>query len=576
MSLTLSPITKKVVIEEVVNLDAPRSYLIEKGGNVSTFQPVSTTNFSTSQVTWTVNVPSLHTCVDRLIYQQIPLQLAFTGPAPSGGANLLQLNQGIWSIRSYPVSQITTSIAVQINNSSVTSQPYTYVSALQHARIYQMETNLDMSCWPTLPDNCQSYHDLLGASNNPLNGYSSSNYWQQGRGSFPITVVSNTPTSAVIQVLLNEPMFLSPFLYSPKHEQNGLFYLNQFNIQIQFGNLLRALSYNAVDGNTITSIVPSIYSNPQLLIRYVTPDIVMSIPKELYYNYESINVFQTNNFIVTSGSVANLVSNNIQLQQIPGKIYIYARRQDADLQAANGYTFADGFASIQNVSVNFNNVSGILASASQTDLWRMSKRNGVNLSWGDWVGNGPISVADSISSIGVGSIVCMKVSQDFGLPSDLAPGVYGEQFNLQINMQIKNISSATVTYTFYIVCIQDGILTMTESTNTLLQLGTLTKPDILGSATMERIPYHEAMSPWGGDFFGDLGSLSKKVLNAAKDYGLPALKATGRIAANVAPYALPLLLAAGEDESGGKMASRRKMKSKLPKSKPKKIMYRRY
>lgn len=93
MSLTLSPITKKVVIEEVVNLDAPRSYLIEKGGNVSTFQPVSTTNFSTSQVTWTVNVPSLHTCVDRLIYQQIPLQLAFTGPAPSGGANLLQLDR---------------------------------------------------------------------------------------------------------------------------------------------------------------------------------------------------------------------------------------------------------------------------------------------------------------------------------------------------------------------------------------------------------------------------------------------------------------------------------------------------
>jgi hypothetical protein len=316
-------------------------------------------------------------------------------------------------------------------------------------------------------------------------------------------------------------------------------------------------------------------------MRFITPNIIETIPPALPYPYEVVNSYPTGNQFVATGATFSMSSNNIQLTNIPSKIYCYIRQQDSDLQItsgasnatpAPGYTYADGFARITGVSIQFNNVAGLLSSATEADLWRLSVRNGIELSWPEWTqcnaNSTGVAPPQALTGVSTGAILCIKPYLDFGLPPDLAPGVLANQFNLQINVNAVNTNPNTpgTTFTLFIIIIQEGILTITSEDNALQQLGTLTKSEIVNARNIEPMPWNQAKSWNGGSFWSDLAETGNRVLSGIEK-ALPYAERAADIGARVAKVAGPLvpLLAAGE---GGADIAPMRLRKQITKKAP--------
>lgn len=446
-SYILDGVTPYTVYDTVVDLAEARSYHVRKGGQLVNFAPQLTQSGSTSSVSFNLTNVQPQYIIDRYITMAFPVTFTFTGTSTSG--NLLGIDLGVQALRAFPVNSCISSATIQVNNQSFTSIPFQFVAAHMH-EIDNRKTNIYGSSFPSLPDNCQNYSQLVNATNNPLGSYTNSQFWQQARGSFPIKVLSNTPTSAVVEVLVTEPILCAPLLFYPDDKENGLYGVSTMAITLAFNNLARMWSCNLVDGNNITSISASIgissQQQPSILVRYITPGeklTKMISNKYLTYDVQNITTYvQDGGSSLAPGGVVTLQSQQINLIDIPTAIYIFVRRSNATLTSPTGYQYADSFASILNVNVTFNN-GNFLGPATAQDLWRISQRNGMNQTWGDWVGNG---VDDGVTKpIGVGSVLRLDPTIDFGLPDNMAPGTSGIAITLSYQVTVKNISD-TETY----------------------------------------------------------------------------------------------------------------------------------
>lgn len=189
---------------------------------------------------------------------------------------------------------------------------------------------------------------------------------------------------------------------------------------------------------------------------------------------------------VNFGATSTTVSPSIQFNTIPDQIFVYLARS----QASRDDTTSDVYGVINNVSVNFMNQTGLLASASQFDLYMISRKNGYQGSladWGAWAtsgnaagnaaitavngslpgndfsaGNYPQPIIDAGSYVnGIqyaggaalasqvtlpapnnsyrGSVLCIKPGLDLGLEPSLAPSMNG-LYNFQITVTWYNNS----------------------------------------------------------------------------------------------------------------------------------------
>jgi hypothetical protein len=503
--------------DKVVDLAHSEYYIVNKSGLYTTYQPVVTTNWSNSQITFNANINNTSTIISPYVLLSVPMTTTFTGTAVTG--NLLNPGNGTIALRNFPLTQCTQSISLQLNTSTFTAQPSLYCQALLHHNLYVKEIDMDLSSTPSLPDVSWQYSDTFGAITSPLNEYASSNYWQNGRGCFPYTITANSPTSATVTWTAFEPIMLPPFCMSPT-EARGFVGVTQFNLQLQLGNLNRMWSSDAVNGNGITGYATTVASNPTMLLRTVQPDTVMyKIPNEVKYPYQNIQVYQTQGTSTASGAPFSITSNSITLQQIPSKIFIYARRQDQDYQNPTlGPTYSDGFAIFGNpltglgsgspINILFNNVQGLLSSATPVDLWRLSRRNGMCIDWNAWSGRNPYATGAQPTQTTLGSVLCLDVAKDFGLPSDLAAGTYGEQYNFSAICNMFNPANAAVTFTLFVVFVFDGCVTLTPGSS-YQQLGLLSRKEVLNAPILDERPYDAKNTVFtndGGPIHDEVGS----------------------------------------------------------------------
>jgi hypothetical protein len=148
-------------------------------------------------------------------------------------------------------------------------------------------------------------------------------------------------------------------------------------------------------------------------------------------------------------------------------------------------SFADtsSFLTITGVSINLNNASGLLSSASQADLWRMSARNGSNQTWTQFSGlankvGSYAALANGISLTGTGgSLLVLNPAFDLSLPDYISCGSLGN-YNLQMNITCVNQFGVSITPEIVIMCVNDGIMT-TQSGVSSTFTGILTKEMVL-------------------------------------------------------------------------------------------------
>lgn len=301
----------------------------------------------------------------------------------------------------------------------------------------------------------------------------------------------DTATRAVIecQILLVEPlMTLSPFVNNASGTSAGLYGINQISLNINIdSNCRRFFRTSLVKGadapagapqgyytpKFITSItlgtsgitsgygasgIPAVnsgFSNCQLLARFLTlqPSQVLKLKS----SRNSVSYTETPRYLTLQGSQSQIpsrfaypaggspadanpfqptsiqvITSNLQLSLIPDKIVVCARIP----MSQQSYGNSDSFYTIQSATILFNSASGLISSATLTDIYKLSRRNGSSQNYFEWNGIASRNGATGNAMVGtIGSILVIDPAKDLSLPEFLSNSSSGS-FNLQIQLNI--------------------------------------------------------------------------------------------------------------------------------------------
>jgi hypothetical protein len=535
------------------------SYAVIKGGaNVTMAQynaigSGGQTGFKTN-INFNVQVPSQETVVARQALIQATLAFSITGNPVSVGVNT-PTNQGYGYVFNYggvdgfgpfPFHQLVNSVQWTINNNTISQNTRDILSAICriHDRRFLQRYN---GMTPVLPDVYGSYAGLTTDSvlNNPFGGFTRMGLDSDiaPRGYLPC-VITGTNYLAVnagsrtitVSLDVTEPILLSPFVFAGDDSQ-GIYGIQNFNAVynlsssttscVRFGGRV-ATRFTA---GTLPVVTLTGVQSPRLLLQFLTPHPSDLLPsRNVVPYYEMPRYISTLPPFATPASATNgtnrVSSSSLQLNQVPDKLYIFARRAMDSRLASD----PDAFLTIQNISINWNNSSGLLSSATQQDLWRMSTENGINQTWAEFIGSAVLPVTSDATGLAnvitSGSLLCLEFGKDIELKDDYyAPGSLGN-FQLQFTISLaNNLGIDILANNFELVTIvqNSGVFSLERGVSSSY-LGILTKSDVLEASREKPIPYYDAIRMVGGSKVGDFFKRLGSKLGTVGKYALPHIK----------------------------------------------------
>ena len=185
---------------------------------------------------------------------------------------------------------------------------------------------------------------------------------------------------------------LSPFIFGSGHGKQGFYGIQSMNFQMVMngGNANRAWRGIAQFPKTATVVS---YEDSQLLFQFITPHASDMLDPRNVVPYYKIPIYKTTGFQDLPGRLNRgqplddgsfpspesriLHSSSIQLTCIPDKIVVCVRKNIGTLSRSN----TDSYATIKNISINFNNQECLPSSMTQEQLYRNSVQIGLaNLS----------------------------------------------------------------------------------------------------------------------------------------------------------------------------------------------------
>lgn len=537
MSGSVVPLKLFKVKEPRIRINEERGYTILEGGSQVSWKPVISTSFSNGSQQFNAPPPNPNIIVDRKVYLSVPVTVAFTGTAPPG-QNLLQ--SGFDSFRAYPLSSVMTNLAVTIGTKQVSIAMSDTVQALLRYHNPQTMRDTEYSGTPSMMDQSQNYVDLMGANRNPLAPYGDG--YEASRGGFPYTTFVNGNAAATVAATITEPLFLSPFLFG-HGESAGFVGLQTMDFDFTYSNdLTRVWSHSAGSGSTINTITVT-FGQPTLLFTYITPKELQRRPSEVPYPLFILNRYPTDaGAVLAPNAITTLTSMTVMPSAIPRRIYIFARKRNQDLT----FNDTDTFLAIKNVSLTWNNTPGILASASQQDLYNISKENGCNMTWAQWSGGPSFNYSGGTNTTfgTIGSVLALDFGKDIGLSSLEAPGLLGK-YQLQANVTVQNLNqTAGINPTLFIVTVLEGTFSVKDG-ETITNIGIFNSSEVLSSKTIPEVDYHEIEHIYGeGSFLEGLKKFTRKAVKGIKDIAPKALKAVETYGPEALKFAE--MLAAGQ------------------------------
>jgi hypothetical protein len=313
-----------------------------------------------------------------------------------------------------------------------------------------------------------------------------------------------------VQTIVTEPIFLSPFIFGwPIHNCQGLLGVNNMSFSFNIDSSLKRLFSATTKGTASYTLTPGISprggtanpnlftntsmvglisqpSTPTLLLKFLSSQpsqMVKSKNVVPFMDYPRFLTGSANTGSITSLGGATLTASNVQLNQIPDLIIINVRKPMSSQDPHN----SSSFFKINSISVNLNNQSGLLSSASPVDLWRMSVRNGSNQSWIEFSGcaNSNGVNGNGLLTYTCGSLLIIDPVLDLSLPDYLSSGSAG-QYNFQFNINVTNQNSTTIAPEICTICCNSGII-VTNQGATSTYTGMLTKTMVLDAKATKGI-----------------------------------------------------------------------------------------
>ena len=568
----------------------------------ATFNAISQ---NASTVTWNIQVPSEQTIIDRRVLWQSTILLKLT--CANTPAGQLPINYGVSdALAPFPLHQLATVMTATINNNSVSVNIRDVLPALLrfHDRRELQRYN---GMTPVMPDLLASYPDGIGALLNSLGSWANSaDNDLLPRGSWVMDGFSTTlsggalpnpctlPTAGYVgdiyaQFTVSEPLLLSPFIWAdPKSNNQGMYGVQNMNFVFNLGDTSRvwrsanlnntALApsigtpYNAVTGvgnDYISASSIQSISNSKLIFNFLTPH-----PSDLFSARNVCPFYELPRYISTPGqqylgfpvtanmsarpTVQTVSTSSLQLNQIPDKLIIQLRNPLQNCVAGT----PDAFLGINNISINFNNQSGILASATPQDLWRYSVENGSNQSWNEF--SGFANVPDPVTGFGKriptsGSLLILEFGKDIQLTEDYyASGSLGN-FNLQIQIGAYNQFPYAITPEIVIITVNSGLFVNERGTSSTYT-GILTKSDVLECSSQEPVFQSSVKRMVGGGFLDSLKTVAGKVMPHVMKHVAKMDHPVGKVA-----QAMGYGSSGGGSSGGGSSGGRMKLADRLMK-----------
>jgi len=389
-------------------------------------------------------------------------------------------------------------------------------------------------------------------------------YYHKPRGSWKLKelyAVSNgtrrTPLPADTDVYatfeVTEPLLLSPFVFGSGFGKQGFYGIQTMQFQMNMTPTAnRAWRSARFSGDKSASIVS--FSNSQLLFQFLTPHPSDMLDPRNVVPYYELPIFRTTNLpllparpysgqptVTGSFNDSDLIalnSTNIQLTGIPDKLIICVRKPVATLKPYD----ADNYATIQRISINWNNQAGLLSSMNAQQLFRNSVQSGLaNMSWDEFCGStmsptgtfdqsdysdvrnvfsgqgANLSLGNGIANCGntgvqmiptTGTILVLNFAEVIQLTEEYyAPGSMGT-FNLQMTVYAQNNTYTDWqpnSYELIIMPMFSGVFVNERGTSSTFQY-LLTKQDVLDSLGQQPYSNYEVRRMVGGGFLDNVRS----------------------------------------------------------------------
>ena len=397
---------KTVLVRDSVigDITSDIDFAVKSGASQTTYQRFPATSASNSSLIFSVQVPSENVVIGRDILLTTGLSFTMTagntagagtpGAVPIGSSAFDYGNTD--ALQAFPLASLMTTATAQINNTAVSINLQDVLPSLlrmnNSRELYRFN-----STTPSLPDQSFArYADGVGANNNGLAGYSNASYDldQVPRGAHPANILIQRFNAGVFQdnspiavaaddtwiiefsTVVAEPLFLSPFIFGePEWNCQGLLGINNmtftFNIDATCKRLfstanpyIRTISLGtAADPNGFTTggaiATQNIPSNPALLLKFLSTqpsDLIETKNVVPYMDFPRYLTASSNTTSIAAQGSATLTSSNLQLNQIPDCFIITVRKP----MSSQTIQDASAFMTINNISINLNNQSGLL------------------------------------------------------------------------------------------------------------------------------------------------------------------------------------------------------------------------
>ena len=539
------------------------TYAVRSGAASKTYQPFPSISQSSSSLTFNVTVPSENVVVDREVFikSTIRFTVTETGVAANEFAGVYGRQ---YCLQSFPLNHLFTTASATINNSNVSSNIQDILPQLLQMMSQEELARYDGMC-PYLVDFNNALNTTNIATSNANNVIATANQtgynkYFQPRGAYPVRLVdfsrkvgTASPTKTLTssadtdvfklayEVDIFEPIIgLSPFIYGhPAYNNQGLVGINSMNFVFNIdSSAKRFLSVGVastvitkvelginVDGGTTNSTNP--FALTELVVCFNSSQSTDLITAKNVVPYTDIPRFitVTNTAIAGQGTEKTLNSNNIQLNQLPDLFIICVRKSIADMTVQDGeYNCV-----INSASINLNNASGLLSSASQFSLYQLSVKNGSKQTWAQFSGRVNQAITKTGGSSGNGGLGVQATTGsifvvspcDLSLPSFLAPGTIGS-FNFQVKLgvtQYVTASSADITPEIVILAVNSGIFSTVAGSSQIFT-GILTKSlveDAKSAQMVNPVLSAEYNRVLGGGIHGDLQNSGNEQMPAVKE-----------------------------------------------------------
>jgi hypothetical protein len=368
-----------------------------------------------------------------------------------------------------------------------------------------------------------------------------------------------TDTTVYATYKVTEPIMMSPFVFGHPEGKQGFYGIQTMNFQMNINsNASRAWrsarfvrSDNLIFDKTATV---EKFGESQLIFTFITPHASDMLEPRNVVPYYELPIYRSTNLNVgliglsnngdmnadgsfALGASGDIQSSNIQLNCVPDKLIIFARKTVGTLTCGD----TDSFLTINTVSINWNNQAGLLSSFTTEQLYRASIASGLNnLTWEEFQGV-TTSVAGGLSGISeprqwlcgvgarslvdvngnvtdgypgckliptTGSILVLNFADVLQLTEEYyAPGSLGS-FNLQMKLNVRNNTKTALgpsDYELIIIPMNTGVFVNEKGTSSTF-IALLTKEDVIQASSQEPYTNFEVKRMVGGSFLSGLKS----------------------------------------------------------------------